>query len=100
MNKTTYRPLGTRVLLKILPVENPSDILLPDGASNPKVRQTFRVEAIGGHVNDAQFSLKEGEVVLIACHNSEILPMSQEDQLIIVDRSKVVAVLEENQTQN
>jgi co-chaperonin GroES (HSP10) len=100
MNKTCiYRPLGTRVVLKILPVENKSGILLPQGSNNPKVRQTFEVIAVGGEVNDDKYKLNVGEVVLIACHQSEILPLDEEEQWIMVDRSKVVAALENN-TQN
>jgi len=100
MNKTCiYRPLGTRVVLKILPVENKSEILMPDGVTNAKSRQTFEVIALGGEVNDDKFTLNVGEVVLISCHNSEILPLSEEDQLIMVDRSKIVAAMDA-QTQN
>lgn len=100
MNKTCiYRPLGQRVVLKILPIENKSDIIMPDGVINVKSRQTFEVISVGGEVNDQTFSLSVGEVVLISCHNSEILPLSEEDQLIMVDRSKIVASIEQN-TQN
>lgn len=100
MNKTCpYRPLGQRVVLKILPVENKSGILLPDGVTNAKSRQTFQVIAVGAEVNDDKFSLNVDEIVLVACHNSEMLPLDQEEQLIMVDRSKIVAVLQ-NQTQN
>jgi co-chaperonin GroES (HSP10) len=100
MNKTCiYRPLGTRVVLKILPVENKSGLLLPDGSTNTKVRQTFEVIAVGGEVNDDKYKLNAGEVVLIACHPSLILPLSEEDQLIMVDRGNIVAAVENN-TQN
>lgn len=88
-----YRPLGTRVVLKILPMESKSSILLPDGSANPKARQTFRVIAVGGEVNDATYKLSEGEIVLIATHASEILPLDEEEQLIMVDRSKIVAAV-------
>lgn len=99
MNTCKYRPLGTRVVLKILPMESKSAILMPDGKVNPKERQYFEVIAIGGEVNDSKFSLNAGETVMIACHNSEILPLSEEDQLIMVDRSKIVAAVD-TQTQN
>lgn len=108
-NKTCpYRPLGTRVVLKILPVENDQitrddgtkvSILTPDGVTKAKTRQTFQVIAMGAEVNDDKYSLSVDEVVLVSCHNSEILPLDQEEQLIMVDRSKIVAVLE-SQTQN
>jgi co-chaperonin GroES (HSP10) len=99
MQSCPYRPLGQRVVLKILPVENKSGILLPDGVTNAKTRQTFEVVALGSEVNDDKFSLNVGEVVLVSCHNSEILPLDQEAQLIMVDRSKIVAAVESN-TQN
>jgi co-chaperonin GroES (HSP10) len=94
-----YRPLGTRVILKILPIESKSSILLPEGKTNPKERQTFEVIAVGGEVNDDKFSLHAGEVVLMATHNSNILPLDEEQQLIMVDRSALVAVVS-NTTQN
>jgi co-chaperonin GroES (HSP10) len=99
MKTCIYRPLGTRVVLKILAVENKSPLFMPDGVTNTRQRQTFEVVAIGGEVNDDKFSLNVGEVVLIACHQSEMLPLSEEDQLIMVDRSKIVAAMESN-TQN
>lgn len=100
MNTTCkYRPLGTRVILKILPMQSKSPILLPDGKSNPKERQVFGVVAIGGEVNDDKFSLRVGETVLMACHQSEILPLDEDEQLIMVDRSKIVAAVDEK-TQN
>jgi co-chaperonin GroES (HSP10) len=101
MTTTTckYRPLGQRVILKILPIENKSTILLPEGRSNPKERQTFEVIAVGGEVNGENFSLHAGEVVLMATHNSNILPLDEEQQLIMVDRSALVAVVS-NTTQN
>lgn len=94
MTNCIYRPLGTRVVLKILPIENQSGILLPDGKSNPNERQTFEVIAVGAEVNDANFSLCKGEVVLMACHNSEILPLDEKLQLIMVDRSKIIAAVD------
>lgn len=100
MNTNKYRPLGTRVILKILPVENKSSILLPDGKTNPKQHQTFEVIAVGGQVNDDKFQLNVGEVVIASgLHPSEMVPLSEEQQTFMVDRSKIVAVLESN-TQN
>lgn len=99
MKTCPYRPLGQRVVLKILPIENKSEILMPDGVTNAKSQQTFEVIALGGEVNDDKFTLNVGEVVIISCHNSEIMPLSQEDQLIMVDRSKIVAAVD-MQTQN
>lgn len=97
MNTNKYRPLGTRVILKILPVESKSSILLPDGKINPKTHQTFEVIAVGGEVNDEKFRLNVGEVVIAGgLHPSEMIPLSEEQQTFMVDRSKIVAAIENN----
>lgn len=93
MKNCPYRPLGQRVVLKILPVQSTSVILMPDGTPDPKTRQTFEVIAIGGQVNDATFSLNVGDVVLIGCHNSQILPLNEAEQLIMVDRAHIVCAM-------
>lgn len=100
MNQTCkYRPLGTKVILKILPIENISPILLPDGKTNPRTRQTFEVIAVGGEVNDEKFSLHSGEVVLVAAHNSDFVPLDEEQQLVMIDRTRIIAAVD-SQTQN
>jgi co-chaperonin GroES (HSP10) len=100
MNKTCqFRPLGTRVIIQILPVHNDNLIVLPDGKTNLTKPQTYEVIAIGGAVNDEKFSLNVGEVVLLSCHESEVYPLSKEDKFIMVDRSKIVAALK-SETQN
>lgn len=91
-----YRPLGTKVVVKILPIENKSEILLPDGKTNPRERQTFEVVAVGGEVNDSTFSLSVGEVVLIAAHASDFLPLCEENQWALVDRSRIICAVDKN----
>lgn len=99
MKTCPYRPLGTKVILKILPVENKSSILMPDGVTNSKQRQTFEVVALGGEVNTDKFQLRVGEVVLVAGQNCDFLPLDQELQLLMVDCTRIIAALE-TQTQN
>lgn len=94
-----YRPLATRVIVKILPIPSDSLIVLPDGKRHLTDLQHYEVMAIGAAVNDDKFSLNVGDVVLLSCHESEVYPIRKSDKLIMVDRSKVVAV-KENQTQN
>lgn len=99
MNTCPYRPLGTRVILRVIPVENKSGLFLPDGKTHSDNPQTYEVVAIGGEVNDEKFSLNVGETVLASFHPSEAIGLSKENQWFMVDRSKVVAALE-TQTQN
>lgn len=93
MNTNQFRPLGTRVIVQILPVANDNLIVLPDGKTHLTKPQTYEVVAIGGAVNDDKFSLNVGEIVLLSCHESEVYPLNKEEKLILVDRSKIVAAL-------
>jgi co-chaperonin GroES (HSP10) len=100
MNKTCpYRPLGTRVIVQILPMQTDNKILLPGGETNISTPQTYEVIGVGGAVNDDKFSLNVGEIVLLSCHPSEVFPLNKEDKLIMVDRSKIVAAMKA-ETQN
>lgn len=100
MNKTCqYRPLGSRVIVQILPMQTDNIIVLPGGEKNITTPQTYEVIAVGGAVNDEKFSLNVGEIVLLSCHPSEVFPLNKEDKIIMVDRSKIVAVVK-TETQN
>lgn len=99
MNTNKFRPLGTRVIVQMLPTPNDNLIVLPDGKTHLTKPQTYEVVAVGGAVNDEKFSLTVGEIVLLSCHESEVYPLSKEEKLIMVDRSKIVAAID-NTTQN
>jgi len=94
MNKCAYRPLGTRVIVRILPTKSDSHIVLPDGKQYLMVPQTYEVIAIGGQVNDDKYSLNVGEIVLVSCHESEVYPINKDEKFIMIDRSKIVAAVE------
>lgn len=94
MNKCAYRPIGTKIIVRILPTKADSTIILPDGKQYLMVPQTYEVIAVGNEVNDEKFSLNVGEIVLVSCHESEVYPISKEEKFILIDRSKVVAVQE------
>lgn len=97
MKQCPYRPLGTLVILKALPIENKSGILLPDGKTNPQERQTFEVIAVGGQVNDEKYSLTVGEIVLTAgFHPSEVVGLDKEEQWFLIDRSKILVAIDKN----
>lgn len=90
-----YRPLGTKVLLRVLPPKNESSLVLPDGKGNPNEIQTFEVVAVGGSVNDEKFNLNAGEVVIISAHQSQMIGVHKEDKLLLVDRENVVLAIDE-----
>lgn len=90
-----YRPLGTGVLLKVIPIEEKPLIQLPEGKQDTRIQQSFKVMAVGGQVNTDTYKLAEGEVVYVAAHQAEIFPVDAEEKLLIVDRSKIVVALTE-----
>lgn len=98
--KQTYRPLGARVILKVLPKEIESSIVMPDGKTNPREKQYFQVVAVGGEVNDDKFQLNIGDIVLTACHPTEIIGLDQDEQLILVERNRIMVVVEKGPGNN
>lgn len=92
--KKTYRPLGTKVILRILPQEAASPILLPEGKQAPGQHQTFEVVAVGPSVNEGGNKLAVGEVVMIAAHASQMIGLDMKEQLMMIDREHIVCVVE------
>lgn len=89
---TKYQPLGTRVLLKLLP-EDKSPIALPDGIQNPGAVQRFTVMGVGGMVNEEKFKLETGDTVQLACHPSQIVGVDKEQALLLVDRLDIAVIV-------
>lgn len=92
--KTTYRPLGTKVILRILPQQPTTVLHLPEGKKAPGQHQTFEVVAIGPKVNEGENKLAVGEVVLIAAHESQMVGINKEEQLLLIDREFIICVVE------
>lgn len=91
-----YRPVGTSVLLKLLPQTNKkSSLVLPDGKTHPGEIQQFEIVAIGNEVNDDKFKLNAGETVIVGgAHPSEAVWVDVEQRLLLLDRRKVICVVE------
>lgn len=92
--KHQYRPLGTKVILRILPLEAASPIVLPEGKQAPGQHQTFEVVAVGPLVNEGENKLVVGEVVMISAHASQMIGLNKEEQLMLIDRESIVCVIE------
>lgn len=90
-NKPTYQPVGTRVLLHLLPSEK-SNILLPDGVRKPGP-QLFEVRAVGSMVNDGKFEVNVGDIVQIAPHPGSLIGTDEEQQLLTVDRLDINVIV-------
>lgn len=100
MNKTTYRPLGTKVILRVIPQEPNTTLVLPEGKKAPGQHQTFEVVAIGPKVNEGDNKLVVGEVVLIAAHESQLVGIDMKEQLLMIDRELIVCVVENESPNN
>lgn len=90
-NKPTYQPIGTRVLLHMLPAEK-STIVLPDGVRKPGA-SLFEVRALGPMVNDGKFELAVGDIVQIAPNPGSLIGTDGEQQLLTVDRFDINVIV-------
>lgn len=91
--KQQYRALGTKVLLKVIPLEPDSAVLLPEGKNHPNKLQTFEVISVGERVNDETYKLTVGEIVVVSAHQSQMMGVSREEQLLVVDRENIVLAI-------
>lgn len=91
-----YRPVGTSVLLKRLPPTNTkSPLVLPDGKNHPNEIQHFEIVSVGAEVNDDKFTVNAGEVCILGgIHPSEAIWIDVREHLLVVDRRKIVAIVE------
>jgi hypothetical protein len=89
-----YIPLGTRVVLKILPVTEGA-VVIPDGLGNTVKTQFFSVYAVGPKASDADFPINVGDVVLICAHPSLLTGVSKEEQLCCVNREDIAVIVRE-----
>lgn len=93
---TNYRPLFSRVILRILPPKNPSALVLPDGTQNNTEIQYYEVVAVGDDVT----KINAGQTVLASFHPSNAIGLSKDDKTLIIDQRDVVCVVEEEKPNN
>lgn len=91
--KQQYRALGTKVLLKVIPLAQDSSVILPEGKNHPNKLQTFEVISVGERVNDETYKLTVGEIVVVSAHQSQMMGVSREEQLLVVDRENIVLAI-------
>lgn len=89
-----YQPLGSKVLLKILPIEATA-ITIPDhlkSAMGTGKQQFFRVEALGPAATDDQHPLAVGQKVMISSHPTLLVGVDAVEQLCVC-QNKDIAVI-------
>lgn len=93
-----YKPLGTCVLLKVLPIET-GPLHIPEhlqNAAGMKKNQYFQIEAVGPGVVDEQFPVAKGDKVQIKAHPSVLVGVDHEKQLCVCDRKDLAVVCTED----
>lgn len=93
---TNYRPLFSRVILRILPPKQQSSLVLPDGTNHQTEIQHYEVVAVGDDVT----KINAGQIVLAAFHPSNAIGLSKDDKTLIIDQQHIVCVVEEEKANN
>ncbi len=101
IEKTALRPLGNRVLIERLDVEETKKggIILPD--SGKKQQEKGRVVAIGSgkrldNGTTITIDLHEGDIVIMDKYAGQSIPLDdEEDKYMIIDADKILGVIKQ-----
>lgn len=88
-----YRPLGRRVVIRLIPLEK--SIVLPDGKAAENSDEAVVVN-VGGGVNE----LKVGDVILLSPYNAAGTPIYKrgKDMYMILTVDQIIAVKDDAAT--
>jgi chaperonin GroES len=100
IQKTAVRPLGNRVLVERLDLEETtkSGIILPDSAK--KQQERARVVAVGpGKKMDngtvSAIELQVGDIVIVDKYAGQTIPLDgEDDKYTIIDADKILGVIQ------
>lgn len=93
---TTYRPLFSRVILRVLPPKEQSSLVLPDGSNHQTEIQHYEVVAVGEEVT----KIYKGQIVLAAFHPSNAIGLNKDEKTLLIDQQHIVCVVEEDKANN
>ncbi len=94
-----YQPVGSKVLLKILPIVE-SSVAIPDhlqNASAMKKTQFFKIEGLGRAASDENFPLTIGQVIQISAHPKLLVGIDHEQQLCVCDKTDIAVICTEDE---
>lgn len=92
-----YQPLGTKVLLKVLPLEE-GIVTIPDhlkSAMGTGKQQFFRVEAVGPSAVDSDYPLAVGQTVMISAHPSLLVGVDVAQALCVCNNKDIACICTE-----
>lgn len=94
-----YQPIGTRVLLKVIPIEQGA-VMVPDHlktAAGLNKSQFFRIEALGNAVVDENFPLAVGQIIQICSHPTLMTGVDHAQQLCCCDRKDIAVICSQDE---
>lgn len=89
-----YQPLGNKVLLKVLPIEE-GVVQIPDhlkSAMGTGKQQFFRVEAVGPSAVDNDYPLAVGQTVMISSHPSLLVGVDASQALCVCNNKDIACI--------
>lgn len=92
-----YQPLGIKVLLKVLPIEQ-GVVQIPDhlkSAMGTGKQQFFRVESVGPSAVDTDYPLAVGQTVMICTHPTLLVGVDVEQALCVCNNRDIACICTE-----
>lgn len=93
-----YQPIGSKVLLKIIPIAA-SSVTIPDhlkSAMGTGKQQFFRVEALGPSAADEHHPLAVGQKVMISSHPTLLVGVDASQQLCVCNNKDISVICTED----
>lgn len=94
-----YQPLGSKVLLKVLPMESKTKVVIPDhlkGVAGSGTQQFFRIEALGPQAVEEAYPLKVGQQVMISSHPSLLVGVDAGQSLMVTNNKDIAVICTED----
>ena len=96
-----YQPLGSKVLLKVLPIETKTKVIIPDhlkGIAGTGSQQFFRIEALGSAAVEEHYPLAVGQLIMISSHPSLMVGVDAVQSLMICNNKDIAAICTEEES--
>ncbi len=95
-----YQPLGNKVLLKVLPIQTKTALVIPEhlkGIAGTGAQQFFRIEALGSAAVEDHYPLQVGQTIMISSHPSLLVGVDTEQALMVTTNKDIAVICTEAQ---
>lgn len=93
-----YQPLGNKVLLKVLPIQTKTALVIPEhlkGIAGTGAQQFFRIEALGPAAIEENYPLQVGQTIMISSHPALLVGVDAEQSLMITNNKDIACICTE-----